>query len=136
MAYTVLAAALTRAKERSTAPDTADDYLTELLDMSAGTANGVTHYRPFICAARWLEQNRRDQTIAKGDGAEFTGQAKPIRSLYDLQLAYDKANGLTVPEGWEVPVELTSQCAVPCAHTAPSPGRRFGTGSFTSKIRP
>lgn len=134
--YLTLASALARAKERANASDAADDFLTELLGMSTGTAGETTHYRPFICAARWLEQNRRDQTVAEGDGAKFTGQSKPIRSLYDLQLAYDRANNLTIPEGWEVPIELTSLCEAPCSHTAPSSSYRFGTSSFTSKARP
>ena len=134
--YLALTAALTRAKERASASDAADDFLTELLQMSAGTAGEIVHYRPFICAARWLEQNRRDQTVAEGDGAKFTGQSKPIRSLYDTQLSYDRANNLTIPEGWEVPIELTSLCEAPCSHTAPSSSHRFGTGSFTSKVRP
>ncbi|MEO1208868.1 MAG: hypothetical protein AAFX78_04920 [Cyanobacteria bacterium J06638_20] len=110
--YTDLAESLTRAKERAGADATADAYLTELLQMSAGTVSGVMHYRVFYCAAKFIEQSRPDQTFSSVDGKDFTGQATPIRSLYDLQLAYDTKHDLTIPEGFEVPVELTSSRTV------------------------
>ncbi|MEM9486499.1 MAG: hypothetical protein AAGA83_22720, partial [Cyanobacteria bacterium P01_F01_bin.116] len=71
-------AALARAKERSGATDVDNEYLNELLDMSAGTVNEVTHYRPFYCAAKWIEQNQSAQTISEASGAKFTGLQKPI----------------------------------------------------------
>lgn len=103
MAYTDLAAALARAKERAGATANDDAYLTELLEMSAGTdANAVKHFRPFLVAARHLEQNRGAQTLKRAkDGIEFTGLAKPIASLLGLQAAYDAKHGLTVPAGFE-----------------------------------
>lgn len=102
MAYLELAASLARAKERANARASADAYMTELLELSAGTdAQNITHYRPFYVAAKWLEQNRQDQTFTEADGAKFTGQAKPIESLLGLQFAYDTANGLTIPPGFE-----------------------------------
>lgn len=103
MSYTNLAAALARAKERSGATSADDAYLTELLQLSAGAdATGATHYRCFYVAAKWLEQNRAQQTLseAKG-GTKFTGLAKPIASLMQLQMAYDTAQGLTIPKGME-----------------------------------
>jgi len=102
VAYTVLSEALTRAKERATAPASADAYMGELLELSAGLdTSGVKHYRPFYVAAKWLEQNRPDQSISEADGAKFTGMATPIASLLALQLAYDTANGVTPPPGFE-----------------------------------
>lgn len=101
--YLDLDAALDRAKERTQRQATTadDDWLTELLQMSAGVAGGVTHYRPYYCAAKLLEQKLASQTISEADGAKFTGLAKPIASLLGLQAAYDSSNGLTVPVGFE-----------------------------------
>lgn len=100
--YLDLDEALDRAKERSGATVVDDDYLTELLEMSAGIdpAN-QTHYRIFFVAAKWLEQNRPQQTLAVAEGVTFTGLAKPIASLLALQAAYDSANALVVPLGFE-----------------------------------
>lgn len=89
--YTTLDSALARAKERSMAKATDEDYLKELLLISFGThriTNQVV-YRPFYVAAKYLEQSRRDQTLVEADGAKLTGQKVPIRSLLDLQLALD-----------------------------------------------
>ena len=100
--YTDLAGALARTKERSGASGADDALLTELLNMSAGTAaDSTTHYRPFYVAATWMEQNQSAQQLLEADGAKFTGLAKPIASLLRLQAAYDRANGLTIPEGFE-----------------------------------
>lgn len=129
MQYTTLADALLRAKERSGATEVDDIFLTELLVFSAGKApDGVNHYRPFLVAARWLEQNRAQQAISEAEGAKFTGLATPIASLLQLQLAYDRANELTVPQGFE---------AIP-AETAPTQqrSRRFGSASHTPKLSP
>lgn len=104
MAYTVLAASLTRAKERcqGRASDADDVWLTEMLELSAGTdAGGITHYRPYYVAAKFLEQTLADQTVASADGAVFTGLVKPIASLMALQAAYDQAKALTIPAGFE-----------------------------------
>jgi hypothetical protein len=99
--YTVKADALTRAKERSGATAVDEVFLNELLDLSAGAVSGTTHYRPYYCAAKWIQQNRPQQTLSEADGAKFTGLAVPIESLLDLQYAYDTANRLTVPQGFE-----------------------------------
>lgn len=101
-AYTNITAALARVKERSGASSADDAFLTELLNLSAGKdAQLVVHFRPFIVAARYLEQNKTAQRLAKADGVEFTGLAKPIASLLALQAAYDAAQGLSVPPGFE-----------------------------------
>jgi hypothetical protein len=89
--YTSLDSALARAKERSQAKATDEDYLRELLMISFGThrrTNDIV-YRPFYVAAKYLEQSRRDQTLVEADGAKFTGQKIPIKSLLDLQQALD-----------------------------------------------
>jgi hypothetical protein len=118
--YLALAPALARAKERSGAIAADDAYLTELLEMSAGhSITGVKHYRPFLVAARWLEQNRPAQTVSEADGAKFTGLAKPIASLLGLQQAYDNANELLVPAGFEAIVE-----------------RKRGARSYTPRLLP
>jgi hypothetical protein len=41
------------------------------------------------------------QTLASAEGVVFTGLAKPIASLLALQSAYDTANALVVPAGFE-----------------------------------
>lgn len=89
--YTNLDSALARAKERSMAKAADEGYLSELLQISFGTHRRTNEvvYRPFYVAAKYLEQSRRDQTLVEADGAKFTGQKIPIRSLLDLQEALD-----------------------------------------------
>lgn len=89
--YTTLDSALTRAKERSMAKAADEPYLSELLLISFGIHRQTNEvvYRPFYVAAKYLEQSRRDQTFSEADGAKFTGQKTPIRSLLDLQEALD-----------------------------------------------
>lgn len=132
--YTNLVDALARAKERSGATTADDAYLTELLTLSSGKdASQVVHYRPFYCAAKWLEQNRGQQLLKKAkDGIEFTGLAKPIESLLALQAAYDSGQGLTVPVGFEA----ASLDCLQCAAVAPVSMRRFGTRSQATRIQP
>ncbi|MEM7771968.1 MAG: hypothetical protein AAF327_15840 [Cyanobacteria bacterium P01_A01_bin.37] len=102
--YLLIADALTRTKERSGATDGDDTLLTELLNQAAGTVGGVTHYRPFYVAARFIEQNTGVQTLSEAKGVKFTGQWRVIASLMSTQAAYDSANGLTVPTGYEAQV--------------------------------
>lgn len=130
MAYLVLADALARAKERSGATSANDAFLTEVLNFSAGkTAANVTHYRPYYAAAKFLEQAQSIHKISKADGAEFTGLAVPIASLLNLQAAYDAANELIIPAGFEaIPVaDQTSQGQV---------FRFFGPRSLPTTSRP
>lgn len=105
MAYTVLADALARAKERCQGKATAADdaWLTEILGFSAGTVGGVTHYRPYYCAAKLLEQKQSVQGLSEAEGVKFTGLTLPIASLLALQQAYDLAFALEIPAGFEVP---------------------------------
>jgi len=86
-----------------------DDYINELLELSAGSVTdsseaGVevitTHYRPFITAARLLEQDLDIQFLSEADRAKFTGQAVPIASLLQMQASYDAKYGLAVPDGF------------------------------------
>ena len=103
MPYLVKADSLLRAKERANNPgSTADAFLNELLDMSAGAVGGVIHYRPMYCAAMFLQQDSSIQTLAKADGVEFTGLVTKISSLFGLQAAYDAQYQLVVPAGFEV----------------------------------
>lgn len=100
MPYIVLAAALTRTKERCQAEASDDVFLTELLEMSAGKdAAGTVHFRPFFVAAKFLEQNPDLRDLSEGDGAKFTLAQPRIESLLNLQHQYDVANGLDVPPG-------------------------------------
>jgi len=130
MQYLVLSAALARAKERSGAASADDAYLTELLQLSAGRdPDNVVHYRPFLVGARWLEQNRAQQALSEADGAKFTGLLLPISSLLQLQAAYDKANNLTIPDGFEaLSSEVTEQ-----RQLRPF---RIGSSSHTPKVNP
>lgn len=109
--YVTLADALLRAKERSGATAIDDIYLTELLEMSAGIDPEFrTHFRPFFVSAKFLEQNLSKQALKEADGAKFTGLAKPIESLLQLQRAYDQAHDLVIPTAFQA---LPSDCD-PC----------------------
>lgn len=99
--YINLAASLERVREQTGVIDR-DPYITELLQLSAGTdPNIVTHYRVFLVSARILEQDLLRQTFKKADQAEFTLLAKPIESLIGMQIAYDTTLDLEVPPGFE-----------------------------------
>ena len=132
MTYLDKVAALARVKERSGATDDDDTYLNELLDMSAGTVGEVTHYRPFFCAARWMEQNQSTQQISEASGVKFTGLATPIDSLLQLQRAYDQAQKLTVPDGFEA---LPSDCDR-CDQIGPSSTIRYRPRSIATTVLP
>jgi hypothetical protein len=103
MSYTDLTASLDRAIERTQGQATLADeeWLTEMLTLSAGTVESTTHYRPYYVAAKLLEQKLAAQTLSEADGAVFTGLATPIASLLNLQASYDSAMALTVPAGFE-----------------------------------
>lgn len=79
-----------------------DDFLSSLLGLSAGVnLGGVTVYRIYYVAAKYLQQVRSQHILSEGDGAKFTGLAVPIASLFDLQSSEDFALGLVVPPGFE-----------------------------------
>jgi hypothetical protein len=105
--YLTLDAALDRAKERCQREDTSnDEYLEELLVMSAGTVAGVTHYRPFWVAARFIAQDPDIRDISEAGGeAKFTLAQPRIDELMASQSAYDLAYGLTVPPGMQAIVD-------------------------------
>lgn len=129
--YTVLAEALARAKERSGATSADDVYLTELLTLSAGKApDAVTHYRPFYCAAKWMEQDKAKQALKKAGDVEFTGLAAPISSLVNLQASLDQALELTIPKGFEA---IPPECQT-CDNQKPQP--RYRTQSHSTSSRP
>lgn len=121
--FTTLADALNRAKERSGATAQDDSYLSELLTLSAGKNEAnETIYRPFYCAAKWLEQNRSAQNLKEADGVKFTGLATPIASLLELQASSDTALALIIPKGFEaIQVEesqtTTTTRRVPRSHS-------------------
>jgi hypothetical protein len=118
MQYLTIETALLRAKESSQAATSDEAYLTELLELSAAYTRLppvdpaidpplpveplVKHYRPFFCAARLLAQNPdlRDLSEATGE-AKFTLAQPRIDDLMGLQYAYDNANDLDVPPGFE-----------------------------------
>jgi hypothetical protein len=105
--YTDLGAALDRAKERCQRETTAnDEYLEELLVMSAGTVNGATHYRPFWVAARFIAQDPDIRDISEASGeAKFTLAQPRIDELMASQAAYDAAYGLIVPPGMQAIID-------------------------------
>lgn len=125
MPYSDLSAALARAKERSGARASDDAYLTEILNISAGVdPQEVTQFRPYFVAAKFLEQNRSAQTLAKAKGGvEFTGLAKPIASLMALQASIDQALDLAIPAGFEA---IAQSVSLP----------RQGTRSLSTQARP
>jgi hypothetical protein len=101
--YLTIPLALARAKERCQRESERDDgLLTELLLLSAGSAEGVTHYRPFYAAARFIAQDPDIRDLARAEGeAEFTLAQPRIDDLMGFQFAYDSAYNLTVPRGME-----------------------------------
>ena len=107
--FTSLPASLILAKERAGAPDSAEPILTDFLELSkAPNADGLIHYRPFLTAALWIEQDLASQTIKEADGVKFTGRTTSIGSLRNFQQAADRALGLAVPMGFEAnPVTST-----------------------------
>lgn len=127
MPYTDKAQSLNRAKERAAnaGPD-ADAFLSELLDFSAGIdATGTTHFRPMLCAAVWLEQSPQFQQLSEADGVVFTQMKTAIASLRSLQAAYDSAQKLIVPTGFEAVASALSNKRSP-----------FGTSMFKSVVMP
>ena len=131
--YLDQAAALARAKERSGATDADDAYLNELLVMSAGTVDSVTHYRPFYCAAKWIEQNRPAQTLSEANGTKFTGLVTPIDSLLQLQRSYDEAKALSVPNGFEA---IPADCDRCDTGSGGSSLKRYRPGSVSAVVMP
>lgn len=103
---------------------TYDAYLNNQLDITAGTKDSITYYRPYYVAAKFLEQLRSQQAIAEADGAKFTLLEKPIASLLALQASLDESLGLSVPPGFE---------AIALSMTQPL---RFSTRSYPSQSRP
>lgn len=105
--YTAIADALARAKERCQREnDDNDQYLTELLTMSAGKINGETHFRPFWVAARFIAQDPDIRDIAEASGeAKFTLANPRIADLMSQQAAYDLAYSLVVPPGMQAVVD-------------------------------
>lgn len=105
--YLTLDAALDRAKERcqrETADN--DEYLEELLVMSAGKLDEVTHYRPFYVAARFIGQDPDIRDIVEATGeAKFTLAQPRIAELMALQSGYDLAYGLTIPPGMQAVID-------------------------------
>jgi hypothetical protein len=102
--YSDLNLSLKRARERSAAKPTDDEYLLELLQLSFGRhkLNDIVVYRPFYVAAQYLEQSRRDQTISQATDVKFMGQEVPIASLLDLQRALDQ--DLIIPSQFRIAV--------------------------------
>lgn len=97
--YTNLDAALSRAIERSAGYATSNDsaLLSELLQLlSAVSTSGVTHYRPYLVAAYFLEQNPKVQLLKQESDTHYTMLANAILSLRSLQSAYDRVNELFV----------------------------------------
>jgi hypothetical protein len=105
--YTDLGTALDRAKERCQRETAAnDEYLEELLVMSAGKVADVTHYRPFWVAARFIAQDPDIRDIAEASGeAKFTLAQPRIDELMASQAAYDLAYGLTIPPGMQAVID-------------------------------
>jgi hypothetical protein len=89
--YSDLSLALLRARERSAAKPSDDQYLLEILELSYGIhkVSEQIVYRPFYAAAKFLQQARKDQTISQATDVKFTGQKVPIESLLDLQRSLD-----------------------------------------------
>lgn len=83
--------------ERTKLPASSD--LDSMLDVSAGTLNGVTVYRPYYVCARVLGQ--RVMQLKAAEGATFVDPLLMILEFLKMQRAIDLAAGLIVPEGME-----------------------------------
>lgn len=134
MDYTVLADCLEEVKNNPAVRGLIrgteyDGYLTNQLQISAGLKVATVYYRPYYVAAKFLEQLRSQQAIAKADGAEFTGLQKPIESLLGQQIALDKSLGLEVPAGFEA---ILPGC-VTCESTGGFVRRRTRSHSTTAR---
>jgi hypothetical protein len=90
-----------------------DEWASELLEMSAGTAEGdIIHYQVFMTAATLMQVDRDDHALIKAEeGVEFTEYSVPIARLLQLQIAYNKGMGLVVPDGWDPAIALNQLCA-------------------------
>jgi len=79
---------------------------------AAGTKGiqGTTYFRPYYVAARQLQRNRADQTLKKGDGAEFTNLFIMVQSFLEEQVALDAAYGLEVPSAYNSQLALDAHC--------------------------
>jgi hypothetical protein len=89
-----------------------DAWAYELLEMSAGVADDVTHYQVFMTAATLMQVDRDDHALIKAEeGVEFTEYSVPIARLLQLQIAYNKGFGVVVPDGWDPAIALNQLCA-------------------------
>jgi hypothetical protein len=100
---TSLELALEIALDESKLDSTYEDKLTRILQYSAASrpSDGAICYRPWYAAAKALDEDLDTQALTKADGAEFTGQLRPIRSLYGTQNSIDLSDaalyGVVVP---------------------------------------
>ena len=149
MAYSDLGEAIAAVKALPAVrslPVTADDaFLNALLVASAGKAPasgasegeitypaGTTIYRHYYVGARFLEVLRSQHVLSQAGQNKFTGLAKPIAALMQLQQAMDTALGLIVPDGYE---------AVPAAEEQQIGGGKvngllLGSSSSRSRLVP
>lgn len=119
--YSSIAQARTRAIAASgvQSPETA--YVDELLEIyTALLPDGETvEYRPFIVAAKLLEQDTKRQRLIEADGAKFGDLQPKIDSLYAQQRTIDSALKLILSEG----TEAHSGDCDPCGRTPTEPRR-------------
>lgn len=114
--YTDLSAATNRVKDLTDREDNSwDEYIEELLAISAGKGTqapniGTTIYRVWYVAAKVLEQDLDIHALSEADRTKFTGQATPIRSFLDLQMAYDLSVELDVPPGMDAATAINRLC--------------------------
>ena len=88
-----------------------EDKILRILDYSAGSkSDGTLCYRPWYAAAKALDEDLDTQALVKADGAQFTGQIRPIRSLYNAQHSIDLVDGAR--HGIVVPPEFSASVAL------------------------
>jgi hypothetical protein len=149
MAYLEKAQALAAIKELPAVrelPVAADEaFLNDLLTSSAGQVPsggasdaeqtytaGVTVYRHYYVAARFLETLRSQHVLSQGgSGIVFTGLATPIASLMALQQGIDSSLKLIVPAGFEASAVVAPDAAG--AKIKPLP---FGSGARRTTLTP
>lgn len=80
-----------------------------LLQVSAGTKDGDTFFRPYFVCAALLDTQLHTRKLIKGEGAEFDNPSITVKGFLDLQNAIDQAEGLEIPPGMEATYKVPSR---------------------------
>ena len=88
----------------------AEGDLETLIEVTAGTKDGMPYGRPYYVAALLLGRQAHDDVLTKAKGGvTFGDPERTIKGWLSLQASLDRALGLTVPAGFEAVVEIVNQ---------------------------